>query len=183
MGHGPPVNLFPPGQRPGTRNNNPGVPPLPAGRPPAAPWRRESAFSRAPALFGLGHSLVGSVSQTTVALGSLRPEKKGLRQGLQPHRRMVGWKMYEGVSQLRGNKNRANPGKSAGLFSPTDRLAQGNRGAGSAGGGGRSNSPPAPQRLSLIGIARGFTRPRGNMVILMVTSFLVNAERNWTATP
>jgi hypothetical protein len=41
----------------------------------------------------------------------------------------------------------------------------------------------ARQRLSLTGLPRGSNRRRQDMVILMVTSSLVNAERNWTATP
>ena len=53
----------------------------------------------------------------------------------------------------------------------------------SAGVGRRSNSPQARQGSSLIALARGPTRRREDMVILMVTSSLVNAERNWTATP
>jgi hypothetical protein len=82
-----------------------------------------------------------------------------------------------------GELNRPKPGNSAGLFSPTDRLSQGSHRARSGGVGRRSNSSQARQRSSLIGLARGSTRRREDMVILMVTSFLVSAERNLTATP
>ena len=77
-----------------------------------------------------------------------------------------------------GTKKGPNPGQSAALCSLTDRLAQASRSAGSAGVGRRSNSPQARQGLSLIGLARDFTRRREDMVILMVTSSMVNAERN-----
>jgi hypothetical protein len=80
-------------------------------------------------------------------------------------------------------KNRPKSGKSAELFSPTDRLAQGSRSAGSADVGRRSNFSQPRQGSSLMGLAWGPPRGRGDMVILMVTSSLVKAERNWTATP
>jgi hypothetical protein len=82
-----------------------------------------------------------------------------------------------------GTKNRPKPCKSAGLFSPTDRLAQGSRSCGAVGVGKRSPPPQARQGLSMTGLARVLPRGRLHMVILMVTSSLVKAERNWTATP
>jgi hypothetical protein len=50
------------------------------------------------------------------------------------------------------------------------------------GFGAGSTSPLASHRSSWIGLGRAPSRRLGDMVILMVTSFFLNAERNFTAT-
>jgi hypothetical protein len=82
-----------------------------------------------------------------------------------------------------GTKNRPKSSKSADYSArriawPREAVASGLLGLAEG-----QTTPEARQGLSRTGLAWGPPRRRQDMVILTVTSSVVNAERNWTATP
>ena len=96
---------------------------------------------------------------------------------------MVGWKGYEWVSRLRGCREAATTENNAGIIQPAGPPGLVKpRALRSAGFGGKENCPLARYLSSWIAFGRGRTRRREYIVILMATSSIFKAERNWTAT-